>query len=42
MEVEVEVEVEEAVDDLERSLKRTILEMISRKAWVKHLLSKKG
>ena len=40
--MEVEVEVEEAVDDLEGSLKRTVLEMISKKEWVKHLLSKKG
>ena len=40
--MEVEVEVEEAVDDLERSLKMMVLKMISRKEWVKHLLSKKG
>ena len=40
--MEVEVEVEEAVDDLERSLKMPFLEMITRKEWVKHLLSKKG
>ena len=40
--MEVEVEVEEAVDDLERSLKITVLEMNTRKEWVKHLLSKKG
>ena len=36
------MEVEEAVDDLERNLKRMVLEMISRKEWVKHLLFKKG